>query len=134
MSVPMSASLSQALPRNSGFCYNDVMAKKKLHIPHLSRKRFFHTVFWSLMVSCVIVAAAAGIGRATRNMKIALSEKPDIAIYLLLPDEEIGKTTLLRSSEMERDYLAETKSGPKLVKLKKGPEQWYAALVEPLHE
>lgn len=110
------------------------MAKKKLHIPHLSRARFFHTVVWSLIVSCVIVAAAAGIGRATHNMNIALQEKPDVAIYLLLPDEDIGRTTLLHETETERDYLAETKDGPKLVKLKKGPEQWYAALVEQLHE
>lgn len=109
------------------------MAKKKLHIPHLSRSRFFHTVFWSLCVSVAIVGAAAAIGRATVNLDIALQEKPDLALYLLLPEEEIGKSTLLRSNETERDYLAETKDGPKLVKLKRGPDQWYAALVEPLH-
>lgn len=109
------------------------MAKKKLHIPHLTRIRFFHTMLWSLIVSCIIVAAAAGIGRATHNMNIALQEKPDVAIYLLLPEEDIGRIKVLRESEGERDYLADTKDGPKLVKLKKGPEQWYAALVEPLH-
>jgi hypothetical protein len=110
------------------------MAKKKLHIPHLTNRKFFHTIFWSLIVSGLIVGAAAAIGRASHNMNIALEEKPDIALYILLPEEEIGKSTLLRESENERDYLAETKDGPKFVKLKKGKEQWYAALVESLHE
>ena len=110
------------------------MAKKNLHIPHLTRSRFFHTVFWSLFVSCMIVAAAAAIGRATHNINIALEEKPDVALYLLLPEENIGKSHLLRDNGDERDYLAETAEGPKLVRLKKGPVQWYAALVEPLHQ
>ena len=68
------------------------------------------------------------------NFKAALTDKPDVAIYLLLPDEELGNTTLLRESETERDYLADTKEGPKLVKLKKGEKEWFVSVVEKLHQ
>lgn len=100
----------------------------------ISRYRFLHTIGWALLLSCLIVAVAATLARATLNLKAALTDKPDIALYLLLPDEDIGSTTLLRAREDERDYLAETKDGPKLVKLKKGEREWYVILVEPLHE
>ena len=100
----------------------------------VSRFRFLHTVGWAVLLSCLIVAIAASLARATLNLKAALTDKPDIAIYLLLPEEEIGKTTLLRAREDERDYLAETKEGPKLIKLKKGEKEWYVILVEKLHE
>ncbi len=99
----------------------------------ISRYRFLHTIGWALLLSCLIVAVAATLARATLNLKAALTDKPDIALYLLLPDEGIGSTTLLRAREDERDYLAETKNGPKLVKLKKGEKEWYVILVEPLH-
>ncbi|MDO8648505.1 MAG: hypothetical protein Q7R81_01855 [Candidatus Peregrinibacteria bacterium] len=105
-----------------------------MDLHEISRARFFHTMGWALLVSIVIVGIAAALGRATLNLKAALTEKPDIAIYLLLPEEEIGATTLLRERPEERDYLAETKDGPKLVRLKWGGEQWYVSLVEKLHE
>lgn len=92
------------------------------------------TIGWAFILSATVVAVAAGLARATMNMKAALIEKPDIAIYLLLPEEEIGKTDLLRETETQRDYIAETKDGPKLVILKKGDTQWYVAEVEKLHE
>lgn len=82
----------------------------------------------------VVVVGAALLGRATHNFQAALTDKPDVAIYLLLPEEELGITTLLRESETERDYLAETKNGPKLVKLKKGDKEWFVSVVEELHE
>jgi cell division protein FtsL len=103
-------------------------------IGHLSRKRYLHTILWSVVLSISIVIAASALARATHNFRAALSEKPDIAIYLLLPEEEIGRTTLLKSSETERDYLAETKHGPKIVKLRKGEKEWYVSYVERLHE
>ena len=81
-----------------------------------------------------MVALAASIARATLNLSAALTDKPDLAIYLLLPEEEIGQTTLLRVYEDQRDYLAETKDGPKLIQLKRGPHQWYVSLIEKLHE
>ena len=106
----------------------------KFHIHSLSHKAFTHTVVWSVTVSILIVIAAAMLGRATHNFKAALTDKPDVAIYLLLPEEEIGQTTLLKESETEREYLAETKEGPKLIKLKKGPTQWFVSYTEKLHE
>lgn len=87
------------------------------------------------MVLCIsIVIAAAALGRATHNFSAALTDKPDVAIYLLLPDEGIRDTTLLRESELERDYLAETKDGPKLIKLRRGDKEWFVSLIEELHE
>lgn len=106
----------------------------KFHVHSLSPRKFRHTVVWSSVLCVTIVVATALLGRATRNFNAALIDKPDVAIYLLLPDEEIGQTTLLRESEMERDYLADTKDGPKLIRLKKGPEEWFVSLIEPLHE
>ncbi len=107
---------------------------KKVHIMHVSRRSFLRTTVSAVILSIAIVAASAALARAAHNFKIALTEKPDIAIYLLLPDEGITTTTVLRETETERDYLAETKDGPKLVKLKRGNDAWYAALIEPLHE
>jgi len=89
---------------------------------------------WAVVLCGLIVGIAAALGRATLNIKAALTDKPDIAIYLLLPEEEIGKTVLLRESENERDYLAETKTGPKLVRLKKGEKQWYVEEIQTLRE
>ncbi len=110
---------------------------KHLHhkhlISHISRRSFTRTVIAAVVLCITIVATSAALARAAHNFKIALREKPDIAIYLLLPDEQITTTKVLREGEKERDYLAETKDGPKLVKLKKDNDQWYAALIEPLH-
>jgi len=100
----------------------------------LSRFRFLHTLGWALLISVGIVAVAAGAGRAVINMKAALIDKPDIAIYLLLPEEKFGKTTLLREKENERDYLAETPEGPKLVTLKRGDVEWFVSNMELLRE
>lgn len=103
------------------------------HIAHVSKRSFSNTVVWAIVLSVIIVGASAALARAAHNFRIALQEKPDIAIYLLLPDEGITKTTVLRQSETERVYLAETKNGPELIKLTRGKDQWYASLVEPMH-
>ena len=105
-----------------------------MDIHSIPRSHFLTIVATIVALGSLIITMAAGLGRAAINFRAALSEKPDIAIYLLLPKEEMGKTTLLRGNDQERDYLAETKDGPKLVKLKKGQEQWYVADVEKLHE
>lgn len=107
--------------------------RHKFHVAHLSHHSYTHTVKWALAVSTLIVVATAALARAAHNFKIALKDKPDIALYLLLPEEEITKSEVLRESETERDYLAETRDGPKLIKLKKNEGTWRAALVEPLH-
>jgi len=100
----------------------------------VSSFRFFHTIGWAVLLCALIVGLAATLGRATLNLKAALTDKPDIAIYLLLPEEEIGRTVLLREKDNERDYLAETKDGPKLVRLKRGDNQWYVVEVQKLRE
>lgn len=110
------------------------MGLNKFQIHSLSRRRYTHTVLWSIFVSLLVVVGVSLAARATHNFQAALTDKPDIAIYLLLPDEELGNTTLLRETETERDYLAETKEGPKLVKLKKGEKEWFVSVVEKLHE
>lgn len=96
--------------------------------------RLSHTYVWALLMSCLIVAIAATLARATLNLAGALVRKPDIAVLLLLPEEHISRSTLLRADGNKRDYFVETVDGPKLARLKKGREQWYVQEVIPLHE
>ena len=105
------------------------------NVGNLTMKAYQNAVVWALVLSLSVVIAAAMLGRAARNMQAALVDKPDIAIYFLLEEEHLGKTTLLRVSddEMQRDYLAETEDGTMLVQLRKGAEQWYVAKTERLH-
>ncbi len=106
-----------------------------MEIYRISSRRFAHTIGWAILGSSLIVAITATLGRATYNFQAALTDKPDIAIYVLLPDEEIGKSELIRDvSETERHYLAETKDGQKLIILKKGEEEWYVAEIEEMRE
>ena len=105
----------------------------KINIRTVSKHKFLRTVVWSILASGVIVVAAAGLGRAARNFEAALTDKPDVALYLLLPNEGITTSSLLRELPNERDYLVETPEGPKLIKLKRGPQAWYVSSSEPLH-
>lgn len=105
-----------------------------MEIHHISRIRYLTTILWALLVCTLIVATIALLARGTLNLNAALTEKPDIALYLLLPEEEITDEEVLRESEKERDYLVQTKDGPKLVKLRKGEEEWYVQKIENLHE
>ena len=95
--------------------------------------RFRHTMLWALLLSALIVGLAATLARASYNIAAALTQKPDIALYLLLPDEEIGWSTLLKDDGNIRDYLAHTKDGDKLIRLKQGPNQWFVEFEEKLH-
>jgi hypothetical protein len=103
-------------------------------LPLLSRFRFFHTYFWALLVSCLIVGVMATLARATLNLAGALQNKPDIGVLLLLPEEGITASSLIRAKDQTRDYLIMTKEGPKLARLKKGVEQWWVQEVIPLRE
>lgn len=105
-----------------------------MDIHQLSRRGFLRTVGWGLVASLIIVGMAAGLGRATLNLRGAVTNNPDLAIYVLLPEEGIGKVELLREEETERHYLAATKDGPKLIVLKKGEKEWYVSSMEKLHE
>lgn len=104
-----------------------------MEIHRISRKRYLSTVLWAVIACLVIVGSAAGLGRAAKNFHAALTEKPDIAIYMLLPDEGISSVELLRESEDERNYLAETTEGPKYIKLKKGSREWFVSEIQSLH-
>jgi hypothetical protein len=104
-----------------------------INIAFLSHLGYRRTVSWTVVLSLLIVVAAAFLARATLNLKAALTDKPDLAVFLLLEEEGVTQSTLLRGDEedRERDYLIETANGPKLVKLKKG-EKWYVAETEAL--
>ncbi len=104
-----------------------------MDIKNLSKLRFTHTYFWAVLVSALIVGVAATLARASFNLTAALTEKPDIALYLLLPDEQISSSTLLREKTKERDYLVQTKSGSELIRLRRGPNNWFVELEEQLH-
>ena len=105
-----------------------------MEIHKVSRMGYLQTILVAVLISCLVVAIAATLGRATMNLKAALVEDPDLAIYLLLPDEEISTTEVLREWKNEKHYLAETSEGPKLVILKKGEEEWFVSEVERLRE
>lgn len=107
------------------------MAKHKFHT--LSRPRYTSALFWAYTMTGVIVTASAFLGRAAINFRAALTDKPDIAIYLLLPEDNIGRTELLRSTNVTRDYLAQTKNGRELIQLKKGEKRWEVVHREVLH-
>ncbi len=103
-----------------------------INFRRLSRLRYGHTVLWSVVASTLVVVTMSGLARAAKNFNAALTQKPDVALYLLLPEEEITSSTMLRDQETERDYLAETKDGPKLITLKRGPTKWYVGSIESL--
>ena len=103
------------------------------HLHTLTNTGYRTTVLWAVFCALTIVVGASAFARASRNFAAALTEKPDLAVYLLLPEEEIGQSTLLREQETQRDYLAETKDGPKLVTLKRGEKEWFVSRVEQLH-
>lgn len=104
-----------------------------MEIHRISSYRYFITIVWATLVCVFVVGTLSFLARGALNLKAALTEKPDIGLYLLLPEEEIGHSELLRESEKERDYLAETKDGPKFIKLRKGEDEWYVAEIENLH-
>ena len=105
-----------------------------MSIYKLTRRRYLHTAFFAFLMCATIVGGTAVLGRVTLNLSAALTDKPDIAIYLLLPEEELGQTTLLRELEDERHYYAETAEGPKIVKLQKVDGEWTVESVEKLRE
>jgi len=89
----------------------------------------------AIAASMLVVGTAAFLGRATLNLRAALSDKPDLAVFLLLKQKEVTQTTLLRESEdhLRRDYLIETKDGPEFVILEKGEKEWFVSHEELLH-
>ena len=105
-----------------------------MDINHISGYRYAVTIIWAMVICVIVVGSISLLAHGSLNLKGALTEKPDLALYLLLPEEEISESELLRETETVRDYLAETKDGPKYIKLKKGEEKWYVAEIENLHK
>lgn len=105
-----------------------------MELHRVSRKRYLHTMFWALLGSLLVVAIMATLGRASYNFSAALSDKPDIAIYMLLPDDHIKSAEILRDKGDERHYMVETTGGPELVILKKGEHEWFVSNVDKLKE
>ena len=105
--------------------------KKLLALADVSRFKFINTMGWAVVASSLIVAAAAYLGRATLNLKAALTDKPQVGIYLLLPD--ITSAELLRDRGELQDYLVYTNKGPELVQLEKFEGTWRVKSEEPLH-
>jgi hypothetical protein len=93
-----------------------------------------HTSIMMGLITCIlIVAAAAMLGKAMVNLQAALISKPDVGIYFLLPDMELGETELLRDMGDTRDYYADSKDGPLLVHLHRDRGEWTLAGYERLH-
>lgn len=91
----------------------------------VSRFRYMHTMIWAVLLSLLIVSLAATIGRATVNLRGALTaEDGSLAVMMLLPEEEIREVTLVKADADEQEFLAETKDGPKLIRLKRGEKEW----------
>ncbi|MBI1813046.1 hypothetical protein HY285_04475 [Candidatus Peregrinibacteria bacterium] len=109
-----------------------------MDIAFLSPKRFLHTVGFAVLVSALVVAVTATLGRAMLNLSGAVStdQQPDLSLFLLLQKkgEDIRQSTLLRTSETKRDYLVQTQRGPKIVELEKGSQRWYVKFEEALQE
>ncbi len=99
-----------------------------------ARFHYKHTYAWALLLSCLVVAITATLARATLNLAGALTRKPDIAVLLLLPEEHITDSELIRAQGDERDYMIETETVPKLARLKKGGRQWYVQEVVKLRQ
>lgn len=120
--------LTVAYTEEEGIKYNPMSHD----VTHLSRWRYSHTLVWAIGISLLIVGITAGLGRAALNLKAALTDKPDVGIYLLLPQEEISDVTVLREFDNERDYLIQTKEGPKFVKLLRVAGKWEVGEIEVL--
>ena len=90
---------------------------------------------WALLLCSLIVGVAATIGRATVNLRGALTaDDSSLAVMLLLPDEGITHTTLIKANAEVQEVLADTKTGPKLIRMKRGPNQWFVSDEVNLHE
>ena len=92
----------------------------------VSRFRYVHTMMWAILMSALIISLAAVVGRATVNLRGALTaDDGSLAVMMLLPEENISDVTLVKASVDRQEFLVETKDGPKLIRLKKGEEKWF---------
>jgi|GEM_PF-990112 len=105
-----------------------------MDIGHLSGHKYREVSVWMLLAAAAVVITFSLLARATLNLNAALTEKPDLAVMLLLPEEDITEVELLRDQAQERDYLITTKEeGIKFVKLRKISGEWKVAEIERMH-
>jgi hypothetical protein len=104
-------------------------------LSHLSRFWYAHTMLWAVLMSALIISIAATIGRATMNLRGALTaDDAGLAVMLLLPEEEISSVTMIKATRDTQEFMAETKDGPKLIRMKRGPKEWFVQDEVTLHE
>lgn len=117
----------------------------EMHIQLLSTRRFRHTLIISVLMSALIVAVAASLGRAMINLNAAMTGNSDLAVFLLLQDndKEVTQAILLRERKIEpdvteHDYLVYTaEDGTELVTVRKQEgegHEWHITRDDPLHE
>jgi len=99
-----------------------------------SPRNFRIAVLWTLILGAAIVIIFTLIAKASLNVQGALTEKPDIAVLILLQEEGVEgrEAILLRDLGLERDYVVETATGSLFVKLHKNGGIWQIAESEPL--
>ena len=96
-----------------------------MHISFLSPWRYSHTMGWAILMSLLIVGLAATLGRATINLRGALTaEDASLAVIMLLPNEHISNLTVIRAGAETQELLAETKDGPKLIRVRRVEGKW----------
>ncbi len=105
-----------------------------MDIRFTSSRHFSRLVVWMLIAGATVIIVIALLARAQLNLQAALTDKPDLAVMILLPEEGIKEVSLLRDLGLERDYLVETNSGLKFVKLRKTGGKWHVAEVNRLRE
>ena len=93
-----------------------------------------NATLWAFGLSIAIIIITGVLARVTLNIAASTIENPDLAVVILLEDEGVTDSVLLREeSSTRRHYLLETKAGNKLVILEK-KDAWEVAEVEDLHE
>lgn len=106
-----------------------------LDFAFVSRFRAAHTISWAILLSALIVGFAATVGRASMRLHGALTdEDASLAVMMLLPEEKISEVTLMKAGSDTQEFLAETKDGPKLIRMKRGETQWFVQEEISLHE
>lgn len=99
------------------------------------RLKSAHGMIWALLSSCLIVAIAATLARATINLRGALTaDDASLAVMLLLPDENISDITMIKAGPDTEEFLAQTKEGPKLVRTQKENGTWHVQELIKLRE
>jgi hypothetical protein len=132
--VPFVPFVPFVLSRHYKYVTNHGTISRKMEIERISRWRYCSTIVWAVVASITVVVVTAGLARATLNIKGALIEKPEIAVYLLLPEKHITSVEVLREEENARDFLVSTEDGGSLlIKMKKGEKEWYIEEKERLH-